>query len=190
MDAVLASLPSMKYRVGEEVTECEKSAEEMAVKADKPIKYIVGETAFEKKSDATVALTKALESEIENLVAVQYVVNGKCSKCPLEAKQIAEQSNSHVVYKVAGMECCDKAKAERAAKLAADAVDSVKLSYKVGDQSFCCDKMAGVKAKETGKKITYLVGTEETCCEQTARLMLAHAKIKAIVESAAGAFSS
>jgi hypothetical protein len=137
-----------------------------------------------------VALAGLLEKEFENLAAVRYSVGGKTSSCPHEAQEIAKSSNSTVGYQVAGIEYADKEKAEKAAKLAADAAATVKLSYKVGDDKFCCDKMAGAKAKETGKTITFVVGTEETCCEQTAKLLLAQAKIKAAVEAAASALSS
>jgi hypothetical protein len=187
IEAVLTSLPAMKYRVGTEETGCSKSAEEMAVKANAPIKYVVGETVYENKNEATAALTKLLDAEIENLTAVQYAVNGKCSKCPLEARKIAEAEKAELAYKVGGLECKDKAKAELAASKIKEALAEVKLTYKVGDEKFCCDKMAGAKAKETGKTITFVVGEEETCCEQSAKLLLTQAKIHAIVAAAAAA---
>jgi hypothetical protein len=190
VDAVLAALPSMQYRVGTETTSCVMSAEQMAIKHDKPVQYVVGEKAFENKMEATVALAALLESEIANLTSVQYSVNGKATRCPHEAKEVSTQNGAAVTYRVGGQECPDKAKAEQAAKLASEAVATVKLSYKVGDESFCCDKMAGTKARESGKKLTYVVGTEETCCEQSAKLLLAQAKIRAIVETTLATINS
>ncbi len=190
VDAVLASLPSMKYRVGSETTCCAKTAEEISIKADRPIQYVVGEKAYENKMEATAALTKLLESEIATLTAVQFSVGGKSTGCPHEAQDLAKQNGTTVAYKVGGLECCDKEKAEKAVKLASDAVNTVKLSYKVGEATFCCDRMAGAKVKETGQKMTYVVGKEETCCEQSAKLLLAQAKIRAIVEAVAAGLSS
>jgi len=183
VNAVLTSLPAMRYRVGTEETGCPKSAEELAARGGMNIVYVVGEKSFEGKGEATVALASSLEAEIESLQVVQTVVDGKAISCPHAAKEMAKNDSTTVTYRVGGVEFSDKVKAEFAAKLAANAAATVKLSYKVGDASFCCDKMAGAKSKEIGKPVLFVVANEETCCKDVARLLLAQARIRAIVES-------
>ena len=85
-------------------------------------------------------------------------------------------------------DCQDKA--ESVAKLLSERLADVKMSYKVGDASFCCDKMASRTAQKTGKPMHYVVEGEETPCEKTAKLMLSEAMLRAAVLTAAAAFSS
>lgn len=188
--AVLASLPSMKYRVGPETTGCAQSAEAMAAKAGQTITYVVGEQTFEKKSEATLALAKVLEDEMTKMLTVQSNSGAAAGGCPHAAKEAAKQGAALVSYKVGGVEYSDQVKAERAAKLASEAAASVKVSYKVGDEKFCCDRMAGTKAKEVGKTVTFVVGEEETCCQDMVKLLVVQAKIKAIVDAATAAQNS
>jgi len=189
VQAALASMPAMKYRVADETVACPKTAEEMAIKKNTTITYVVGEKTYAKKGEAVVALASLLETEVANLVSVQ-TAGAKSGGCSHADHVHANPTATPVAYKVGGMEVADKAKAEKAAKLAADAVGAVKLSYKVGDDKFCCDKMAGVKAKETGKSVTFVVGDEETCCQDMAKLLLAQARVKAAVEAAVSALNS
>lgn len=190
IEAILASMPSMKYRIGDELTCCSKGAAAMALKADKPIQYVVGEKLFEKETDAMVALTGLLDERVAELKTIQYSVNGKCGRCPLSAKAIAKKANTQVAYVVGGTEFGDQAKAAKAVKLVSDAVANMMMTYKVGDSSYRCGKSASVKAGEAGKKMSFVVGSEATCCEVSAKLMLAKAKVRAAVEAAAAALSS
>jgi hypothetical protein len=89
------------------------------------------------------------------------------------------------MYRLAGYDFPAQDQAEKAAKLAKDAADQIKISYKVGDKSFCCDKMAGAEAKKSDAKMTFVVGERETCCEQEAKMLLTEAKVRAMVEAAA-----
>lgn len=189
-EAILASMPSMKYRVGTADMCCAKTAEETAAKAGATIQYVVADKAFESKTEATVALAAILESEVDKLQTMQFSAGGKCSRCPIEAKELAKQAHTQIAYRVGGFDYSEQTKAEKVVKLVADAVGEIKMSYKVGDASFCCDKMAGAKAKETSKPMTFVVGKDETCCQSTARLMLAQAKLHIIVATAAAALAS
>ncbi|MEK6676896.1 MAG: hypothetical protein AABZ47_14745 [Planctomycetota bacterium] len=185
-EAVLASLPGMKYQIGSETTNCPNAAEAMAIKTSAPIKYIVADKTFEGKGEATVALAAVLETELQKLTTVQMLVDGESIGCPHAAKEAAKNPAAKVAYRVGGFNFTDKAKADEAATLASAKAAEVKMTYKVGDASFCCDKMAGAKVKESGGKMTYVVNGEETCCNDTAKLLLAQAKILAIVQIAAG----
>jgi len=190
VEVVLASMPSMKYRVGTADMCCSKTAEETAAKTGSTIQYVVADKAFESKIEANVALAALLEAEVDKFQTVQFSVGGKCSRCPIEAKELAKQANTQIAYRVGGFDYPEQTKAEMVSKLVVNALGEVKMSYKVGDASFCCDKMAGAKAKETGKAMTFVVGKDETCCQATARLMLAQAKLHIIIATAAAALAS
>lgn len=185
INAVLASLPTMKYKVGDEVTGCSKSAGKMAKANGGKMQYMVGEEIFTDEGEAVVKLASLLENEIASLSSIQYAVAGECVQCPLRAKDLAKKSDAKIAYRVAGVDFDSREKAQKAVEAVKAALTSVKMTYKVGDQSFCCDKMAGAKAKETSSKLVYVVGDEETGCSQSAKLKLAKHKIRTIVEAAA-----
>ena len=185
IDAVLASLPSMQYKVGDEVTSCSKSAGKMAKANGGKMQYVVSEQVFTDEGEAIVKLASLLESEIASLSSIQYAVGGECVQCPLRAKDLAKKSDSKIAYRVAGIDFDSREKAQKAVEAVKAALTSVKMTYKVGDQSFCCDKMAGAKAKETSSKLVYVVGDEETGCSQSAKPKLAKHKIHTIVAAAA-----
>jgi hypothetical protein len=156
IEAVLASFPSMKYRIGDETIGCSKSAESVAKQNHQPIHYLVGDSAFENKAEAKAKLASLLEKEIENLKTVQFVVGGKCHHCPITARKIAEVNGENVIYRVGGLDFDSKDRAESVSELVGQKLADVKMTYKVGDESFCCDKMAGMTAKKTGKPMHYV----------------------------------
>lgn len=184
VDAVLASMPAMKYRVGEDITGCSKSAGAMAEKAGKPIKYLVGEEVLSDKAEAVVKLTALLEKEAQTLRTMRFVAGGKCHLCPMTAKSVAKKTNTKVAYRVGGVDFVKKEDAGKALESIKEALAEVKMGYKVGGTTYRCDKTAGAKAEETHKKLTFVIGDEETCCDKTANLMLTEAKVRKIVEAA------
>jgi uncharacterized Zn-binding protein involved in type VI secretion/bacterioferritin-associated ferredoxin len=185
VNGVMAALPKVQYKVGDQVMCCSKTAAMIAEKDHKTVQYVVGEETFEKEGDAEAKLASVLEAKLAEMQAVQYAVGGDCVKCPVTAKSLAKEKKAEVAYRVAGIDFQDQEKAEKAAGQVTEALQAVKISYKVDGQSFCCDKMAGMKVKETGKPMLYVVGEEETPCDQHAKLLLAHAKIQAAVVAAA-----
>ncbi len=185
IDLLLASMPVMRYRVGEEETCCGRAAENMAKKAGTSIAYLVGDKVFAQKRDATLELTKVLEAEAEKLRAMQFVADGQSRFCPMEAKEIARKAKTTITYRTGGFDFAKKAQAENAIKLVADAVGKVRMTYRVDGVDYRCDKTAKSKVNGNGKKLTYVVGKEETGCEVSAGLLLAQAKVRAIVEAAA-----
>ncbi len=185
VEAVLASLPSMKYRVGDKTTCCSHAAGAMAKTAGKPIQYVVGENTFDKEGDAMVKLTSLLEAEVDSLKTVQFATGGKCYRCPMTAKDMAKKSKDKVVYRVGGVDFDDKETAEKVVKLASDKLSAVSMKYKVGEKSFCSDRMAGAEVKQSGKKMLFVVDGEETDCPTSAKFNLARAQIRKIVETAA-----
>jgi hypothetical protein len=181
--AVLASLPSMKYRVGEETVGCAESAKKMAESSGKSVEYVVGEETFSDQGAAMTRLAAVLEEEVTSMRSIQYVAGGKCHKCPVTARTVAESNGGKVLYRVAGVDFEAKEAAETALEKAAQAVEKVSMSYKVGDKTYNCNKTAGEKCKESGAKLTYVIGEEETPCETAAKAKLAEARIRSMVET-------
>ncbi|MCH7592170.1 MAG: hypothetical protein IH989_05265 [Planctomycetes bacterium] len=175
---VLASLPAIEYRVGDEVTGCSKSAAAMAEESGKPLEYVIGKENFKNEGEAIVRLTALLEESAADMQSVQYVAGGKCGRCPMTAKGIAKSTGTKVAYRVGGVDFDKKEDAVKVAKLVADAVKSVAMTYKVDGKTFHCNKTAGAKCKKSGKKMTYVVGDQETGCAMSAKLMQAQAKVR------------
>ena len=183
--AVLASMPHMEYRVGGETMHCPKSARAVAEKTGGPMDYVVGDQTFTDQEKAVDWLTALLEMEVNSLQAVQYSAGGDCFDCPKTAQEVAGETNTQVTYRACGFDFTEKNKAQKAVQLAREKLADVKMTYKVGDQSFCCDKMAGATAKKTGQPLHYVVGDAETTCPKTAKLRTLQSKIRTIVETAA-----
>jgi len=190
VEAVMAKLPKLMYKVGDKEMCCSQAASKLAEDTGTKMMYLVGDKSFDNEGDAKVALTAALEEEIANLKSMQFAVGSDCVRCPITAKSMAKKAGSEVMYRVAGIDFDCKDKAEKALTLVADAADGVKMTYKVGDKSFCCDKMAGAAAKEAHKDMVFVVGEEETPCKTTAQLMLTQAKVHAIIAAAAAVLAS
>lgn len=163
ISAAMASLPKMSYKVGEESTCCSHSAKALAEKHSAPIHFVVAETSYTDKSEAMTALVTKTEAAL-----AAYTTPSVC-----------ETSGTTTI---AGEKCSCPMKAAAHTKLVKAAVESVSLSYVVGEEACSCP----TKAKELaagGAEMKYVVGGEETCCEMTARLNVARAKYKAAVEA-------
>ena len=141
--AVLASLPTMKYKIGDEVIGCSHSAAAMAKDSGKSMQYVIGEETFDCKNKASAKLVSLYEKEISNLQSMQFAVGKDCFRCPMTAKGKAKSAGSKIAYRVGGFDFAEKNKAEKALKLIAEAVADVKMSYKVGEKSFGCSKKNG-----------------------------------------------
>jgi hypothetical protein len=190
VNAVLVSMPAMTYRVGDDVTGCRMSAERIAKETGRPVGYLVGDDGFTDKGEAVAKLTTLLEEEAEKLQSIQYVVNGRAHSCGMTAKQVAKKAKAGVIYRVGGVDFETAEDAEKALEAVKTAASGVKLAYQVDGKSYCCSKGATAAVKKTGKKMTYAVGDAETPCEKTAKLNLAKARVRAIVEAAVRAVPS
>ena len=167
ISAAMASLPKMTYKVGDETTCCSEAAAKLAEEHEAPIHFVVAETSYTDKSEAMTALVEQTEAMV-----VAYTTPSVC-----------EASGTTTI---AGEKCSCPIMAASHTKLVQEAVQSVSLSYVVGEEECNCP----MKAKELaagGAEMKYVVGGEETCCEMTARLNVARAKYKAAVEALAKA---
>ncbi len=181
---LVGSMPSMKYRIGEDVTCCSKSAATMAEKSGKPIEFLVGDQVLSDRGEAMAKLTSMLDSEAKSMQAMALVVDGKTFQCPASAKTAAKKADVDLVYRVGGVDFKTKGDAAKAQESIDGAIAEVAIAYKVDGKLYHCDKAAGSKCKESGKKMIYVVGDMETPCHTTAKLKLAETRIHEIVKAA------
>ena len=158
--AGMAKLPKMAYMVGTKSLCCEESAKAIATESASKVEYVVGTEKFDSSDKAFASLV----TQTEKFVAA-YATPSTCSVSGKTS--IAGESMT-----------CSVAAGEVATKVK-KAMDSVAVSYKVGDKTCECPTEAKTLAAAKKAKTLFVVGTEETECEQTARLNLARAKYKA-----------
>lgn len=162
--AAMKKLPTMTYAVGQETTCCEKSASKLAKDHNAAIVYLVGKDQFTDASEAKIALVAATEKFVDGFAQPHVCsVSGTTT--------IAGQKTE-----------CSKT-AAKLTGLMANAMKNVRLTYAVGDKTCDCPHAATSLAKTSGKPKLFVVGEEKTECEVTARLNLARAKYRAMVEA-------
>lgn len=184
VEAVLASLPAVKYRVGDSDTCCSKAASAMLASAgaNAKMKYVVGEEVFETEAAAQAKLASLLEKQLADMQTMQFAAGGECGRCPMHAREVAKKTNSQIAYRVGGIDFTEKEKAEKALKLVNEVASSVKMSCKVDGKLVDCPSSCSASDKA---QIVYVVGEEETPCRETAVLKTLQAKIRKAVEAAA-----
>ncbi len=179
--ACKAGAPCMKYEVGDKSTCCPDEAAKLAGGDKSKIVYVVGENKFNNEGEAQVALATAIDTYVNDLVTVKFAVGETCVPCPMEAASLAKKEGKEVHYRLATFDFASKEAAETAAKNAKEAADGVKLSWKVGEKSYCCSSMAGDAAKKEGKPVEYCVGEKTSPCETTAKVEMAQARLMAAI---------
>lgn len=159
----MENLPQLTFMVGEEKACCSASAASLAKKHNLPMMFVVADKQFDNEGDAMVALADATEAYVNELTQPHTCkVSGKTSLAG------------------ADIGCSDKA-----SKIAAEmkeAMDTIAISYKVGDKTCHCPNEAKTLADKSGAKTEFVVGEESTCCSVDARIKLARAKLKAAME--------
>ena len=166
--AAMKNLPQLTYLVGEETTQCRKTAGKLAEESGTPIVYLVGKKKFEDADKAKLALVTATE---------EYVATfAEPKTCKISGTTTIAGTKTE----------CSESTAKLAAILAS-ANSSVKQTYQVGEEQCDCPHAAAALAKSTGSPKLFVVGKERTQCAVTARLNLARAQYKAMVEAMAEA---
>jgi len=125
ISAAMASLPKMTYKVGDEATCCSESAQALAKEHSAPIHFVVAENSYTDKSEAMTALVEKTEAMV-----VAYTTPKVCEKSGTTT--------------IAGEKCSCPMKAAKHTELVKAAVESVNLSYVVGEETCNCP----MKAKE------------------------------------------
>ncbi len=164
----LAKLPKMTYMVGEESMCCEGSAKAVAASTKEKLMYVVGDEKFDSSEKAFVGLVEQTEKFVSAFatpstceVSGTTTIAGESMTCSVKAGEVASKVKK--------------------------AMDSVAISYKVGDETCHCPVEAKTIAAEKKLKTLFVVDNEETECEYSARLNLARAKYKAALVAMAPA---
>ena len=166
--AAMKNLPQITYAVGKETTCCAKTASKLAEEQSAAIVYLVGKEKFADAGEAKMALVTATEKFVDGFA--------KPNVCKISGTTtIAGQKTE-----------CSKT-AAKLTSLMANAMKGVHFTYAVGDETCDCPHAAASLAKTSGKPKLFVVGKEKTECEVTARLNLARAKYRAMVEALAEA---
>lgn len=182
---VLASMPSMTYRVGDFETPCSKTASAKAEETKTDLTFVVDGKTHTERGDAVVALIKLLTERATEMTEVKFVAGKECFRCPISAAAVAKKANTQVKYRLAGFDFNDQGQATKLAKELEQTVSGLKMTFKADGKPVVCCK----SAKAAGKTLTYVVGDQETQCETSAKLMLAELVIRTIIQKVAGASS-
>jgi len=166
--AAMKNLPQITYAVGEETTQCSKTASKLAESKGVSLVYLVGKEKFSEAGKAKFALLTATEKFVDNFANPKVCkVSGTTS--------------------IAGQKTECSVTAAKLTGLMTDAMKTVSLTYAVGDEACDCPHAAASLAKASGEPKLFVVGKEKTECEVTGRLNLARAKYRAMVEALAKA---
>ncbi len=181
--SLVSFMPKMAYKVGDETTTCSKTAAALADKAGSSMTYVVNGVEYTDKIEAMAANDKQLESYLMDLCRVQYVVDGRCVTCPIEAREMTADGSRPLQYKV-GPAVFDNAEdAIKASVMAWNASHKVAMEYAVGDKTTTCSKTAGAMADKAGGKIEYVVNGQRTGCAKTAKHMQMMARVQAALKA-------
>jgi hypothetical protein len=174
--------PTMKYKVGEKLTNCPIQANEWRGECDASVCYVVSGAEYADKAEAMKAYETALEHYLASMTSVRYVVGDMCVACPSAAAELAKENGGTVQYRVASFTLADKERAQKAADAARSASEKVTMTYVVDGKEYTCSKGDGEakqaqQSSDTVQKCEYKVGDKKTCCEVTAKVELATARI-------------
>lgn len=181
--AILASMPSMSYRVANFDSHCMYSAKAKAEETKAAVTFVVDGKAYDSRGDASVALASLLTDRANEMSEVTLAVGDQTFNCPHAAQGVAAKSNAKVRYQLAGFEFDDKEQATKLSKKLHETISAAAVTVKADGKTVFCAKSASA----SGKTVTYVVGDEETSCDKHAKLLLAQQLVRTIVETAAGA---
>ncbi|MCA9197299.1 MAG: hypothetical protein KDA87_07160 [Planctomycetales bacterium] len=160
----MAKLPQLTYLVGSEKTCCPDAAAALAKKDSQTVKYVVVDKTFDQECDAMLSLAEQTE---------QFVAKfAEPCKCEVSGN-----------ISVAGITTQCDVSAGKTSELVKAAMETVKVSYLVGDEPCCCANSAKALAEKNNADIVYVVGEEKASCEIKHRINVARAKYKAAVEA-------
>ncbi len=165
IQSAFKTLPRLEYQVGATTTACAKSAAKLSQKEGLPIKFVIKQ-AFENEAAATLALAEKTEALVK-----QFATSTEC------------KISGRISVGGKSLSCSEKASVR--AKLIGEAIDAVKVSYKVGDKVSNCPIESKKLAAESKVSVVFVVDGKETACPIRHRLNAARAKYRAAVEAVA-----
>lgn len=184
-ELVRKSIPTMKYRVGEETLCCPSEAEKLAKSKEATIQFVVADKTYDDEAEAKKAYAKVLDGYMTEMVAVKYAVGEECVACPVTAREMAQKEKKPMTYRVAAYDFKTEEQAKKAVLAAKEAAGKVALKTVVGEKEFGCCDSAAAAAKAENKKVEYKVGDKATNCPVEADVNLALARIDAALNALA-----
>ena len=164
LQQAIKKLPKLQYQVGTKTTSCSKTAAKLSKSSSLPVNLIVAGKNYGTKAEALLALAEQTEGFVKKYASSKTCKNS--GKTTIAGKQL---------------ECPEKATAR--AKLIKKAMDTVPVSYKVGNKTCRCPNEAKTLSAKSKSSVTYLVGENETNCPIQHRLNVARAKYVAAVKA-------
>ena len=164
IEAAMAKLPKIVYKIGGKTACCAGSAAALAEKSDGTVKYAVANKTFDDKRFAFVALVEATEKFVDD-----FATPHKCKVSGTTA--------------VAGRSCHCPIEARKTASLVKAAMEKVAMTYVVDDKECKCPTEAKRLAEKSGAETFYVVNGEKSKCNYSARLNLARAKYRASMQA-------
>ena len=180
-------MTNVQYRVsadGHEMKTFDRAkAFAFAEAAQVPIHFYVMDTAYDSESDANTALLTSLRQRMNDLLTMQYVVNGEAVKCGKSASDMASSCQGKVTYRVAAHDFAERAAAEAYMQRLQAAIASVKVMDPDGKPVEGC---AASHAKQCGNKnLTFKVGDEVAGDAVTANVLQAREQLRLILTAQA-----
>jgi hypothetical protein len=165
--------------VGDTETSCPVTAEKMASEKGTTVAYKVGDKKFACHEEAGKAYAAALNGYLTKITTVQYKVGDETTSCSVSAASMAEKANCSVGYKLASFEYHCPVQTKSATIAALKAIDSVRVTYQVGESTFNNADIAAKVAELTGEPVVKLVGGKAAHCDIEASCYKAQAQIAA-----------
>lgn len=181
VDTVLASMPSMKYKVGDTTTCCFTTASTKAAESNSKMVYVVDGKEFHCRESASKTLAKMIDENAAKMRQVSYVAGGKEFHCSKSAGAVAKSSDAPMTYRVAGFDFDCKKKAETVVAKAEDASKAVTVAMTVDGKPCKCAH----SAKASGKTVVYQVGDESTTSAAVAEMLRSQMAARTFVETVA-----
>ncbi len=181
VESVLASMPSMKYKVGDMTTCCEQTASMKAAESGTKMAYVVDGKEYHCREEASAVVAKMMGKKMGEMMTVAYVAGGKEYHCPKSATMAAKDGKSSMMYRVAGFDFSCKDKAQSVVAKAEAAAKAVTVSMTADGKPCQCAH----SAKASGKTVMYHVGEEATSSESIAQMMRQQVAARTFVETVA-----
>lgn len=172
----------MLYDVAGERMGCPKSAVALAAEKNCAVKYVVDGKVYEDKAEALNAEVAVLDAYLKDALSLKYAVGEEMTSCPKAAEAMAKKNGEQVCYRLTGYKFKSQEDAEKAAKLARLAAETINIKIMVGEETFDCPMKAAEAAKQCGKEVDYCIGTMRTTSESAAKIQLEIEKIKTAVD--------
>lgn len=179
------TVPAMSFKVGDKAIACPEEAKKLAEANHTQLVYVVADKEYSCENSAKQAYAAQLATYMDEMMTVKFAVGDDCVACPMTAQQMASKAGKKVMYRVAKFDYPSMEAANTAVEHAKEAVQTVSMKWKVGEKTYCCDKMAGEAAQKEHKQVEFCVGEKTTACKDTASVELARAKIEAAVTALA-----